>query len=71
MRDAVNMWYRCRSITSYEFRDNCYSVRCRDVCPEDIELFTTNVSPYPDWSIILIVCIVVILTVVSIFGKVC
>ena len=71
MQDAVNMWYRCRSNSSYEFRDNCYSVRCRDVCPEDIEFFTTSVSPYPNWSIIVIVCIVVTLTAVSIFGKVC
>ena len=71
MQDAINMWYRCRSNHSYEFRDKCYSVRCHDSCPEDIDFYVTSVTPYPDWSIILIICIVVTFTLVSIFVKVC
>ena len=71
MQDAVNMWYRCRHHnTSFDFRESCYSVHCHNTCPEDVNFLTVGTTPYPNWSILLIVCLVVFLTVVSVMGKV-
>ncbi len=70
MQDAINMWYRCRYQKSFEFRDSCYSLHCHSECPEKINFFPSQMAPYPDWAIILIICIVVFITIMSIIAKV-
>ena len=65
------MWYRCRNTNvSLQFRDTCHSIHCHDSCPDTLSLADLETRRYPNWSIIMIICIVVVVTLVSILIKV-
>ena len=71
MQDAINMWYRCRYINNtLQFRDTCHTVHCHNSCPDKINISDITKTRYPSWSVVLIVCIVVSVTVMSIIAKV-
>lgn len=71
MRDAINMWYRCRyTNNSFQFRDTCHSVHCHSSCPDRIDLSDVTPSRYPEWARWIVACLVVSVTVVSITAKV-